>query len=80
MLLCNGEHTARSRRRVINRTNGSRGAKSLIITREDEVDKQADSVTRSKVLAGRLIRGFIKSADEVFVEVTHLSIGNLVRM
>ena len=32
------------------------------------------------MLTGRLIGGLIKGADEVFVQVTHLGVGHLLRM
>lgn len=47
---------------------------------EEEVDHQADHFAGRKVIAGRLVREFVETADEVFEDEPHLFVGHVRRV
>ena len=50
------------------------------VGREQQVDHQPDDFARSEVVAGRLVRGFVESPDQVLEDQPHLMVRHGVRV
>ncbi len=75
-----GEHAAGARGRVVQRADDARLVQVDVLLGEQQVHQQPDRVARRVVVAGGLVRGLVELADDVLERITHVGVGDLVRM
>ena len=80
VFFCDREHPTCSRGGIVNRSDRTWNRERVVVPREDQVDHEPDCVAGCEVLTGRLIGGLVERANQIFVEVAHLCVGDLVRV
>ena len=75
-----GEHTARSRRRIVNRAHDAGLGEHIVILDEEQMHHEADDFAGREVLPGGVVRGFCEFADQLLEDQPHLHVGDFVGM
>ncbi|MET3578920.1 hypothetical protein ABID19_001945 [Mesorhizobium robiniae] len=74
VLLRAGEHSARAAGGIEHPHGYARLAEKIIRIEKKQIDHQRDDLARREVIAGRFVRQFVKAADQVFENQTHVLI------
>ena len=80
VVLGDREHSSGAARWVKQGAHGALGGEHVVVFDEQEVHHQLDDFARGEVLSSGLIGEFGESADELFVEITHLEVRDRVGM
>jgi hypothetical protein len=80
VLPCHREHAASTGGRVIDGAHHPRLGQHFVILNEQQVDHQADDLTRGKVLPGGFVGDLSKLADQLLEHQSHLTVADDLRV
>lgn len=79
-LFRDGEHAARSAAGVGDGADDVVFGEGLFVLSQEEIHHEPDDFARREVFAGIFVEGFVELPDQLFEDVAHLMVRDLVRM